>query len=492
MTTTTTRFLRSSRFWLAVLLLPIATTSMMMMTMMMATAAERPPNFVLIFTDDQGYGDLSCFGSDQVETPAIDRLAEEGARLTSFYVAAPVCTPSRAALMTGCYPKRVDLSWGTDFIVLLAGDAKGLNPNEITMAEVLKDAGYATGMFGKWHLGDQPAFLPTRQGFDEYFGIPYSHDIHPFHPSQKRFQFPPLALLDGEEVIEMDPDADLLTKRITERAVKFIDAHHGEPFFLYVPHPIPHTPLHVSPEFADLASSELRQQIDQSEAASGGIDYKLRRELFAAAIREIDWSVEQIVAALDRHGLAEDTFVIFTSDNGPAIGSAGPLRGRKGSTFEGGMREATVVRWPGKIAPGQDIDALVTAMDLLPTFATLAGAETPRDRVIDGMDMSGVFLKGEKSPRDTFFYHRGNQLHAVRSGPWKYHRQLPVKGGGEALYHLPNDIGEQTDVSAKNPEVVARLKKLLTDFEAELGPGNDLSEKCRKAGMVENAKPLAR
>ena len=183
-------------------------------------AEENPPNFVIIFTDDQGYGDLSCFGGKHVSTPRIDQMAAEGSRLTSFYVAAPVCTPSRAALMTGCYPKRVNLATGSDFIVLLAGDKKGLNPEEITIAEVLKSAGYKTGMFGKWHLGDQPEFLPTKQGFDEYFGIPYSHDIHPFHPNQKKFQFPALALLEGEKVIEMDPDADFLTKRITEHAVK--------------------------------------------------------------------------------------------------------------------------------------------------------------------------------------------------------------------------------------------------------------------------------
>ena len=209
--------------------------------------AEPPPNFVIIFTDDQGYGDLSCYGGEHVDTPRIDRLAAEGSRLTSFYVAAPVCTPSRAGLMTGCYPTRIGMGKGSKHGVLLAGDAKGLNPEEITIAEVLKSVGYRTGMFGKWHLGDQPEFLPTRQGFDEYFGIPYSHDIHPFHPRQGHYQFPPLPLLDGETVVEMDPDADHLTERITEHAVEFIEDNKGGPFFLYVPHPIPHAPLHVSP-----------------------------------------------------------------------------------------------------------------------------------------------------------------------------------------------------------------------------------------------------
>ncbi|MCB1123941.1 MAG: sulfatase-like hydrolase/transferase, partial [Verrucomicrobiae bacterium] len=209
--------------------------------------ANLPPNFVIIFTDDQGYGDLSCFGGDHVSTPNIDRMASEGMKLTQFYVAAPLCTPSRAALMTGCYPRRIDMAYGTDFVVLLAGDGKGLNPEEITLAEILKDAGYRTGIFGKWHLGDQPQWLPTRQGFEEYFGLPYSHDIHPYHPRQDHFQFPPLPMLEGETVIEMDPDANYLTRRITEHAVRFIQKHANEPFFLYVPHAIPHKPLYVSP-----------------------------------------------------------------------------------------------------------------------------------------------------------------------------------------------------------------------------------------------------
>jgi arylsulfatase A len=465
--------------------------SVLIVAICLQTAYSRSPNFVLIFTDDQGYGDLSCYGSTQVKTPTLDRLAQEGARLTDFYVAAAVCTPSRAALMTACYPKRVNLATGSDFGVLLAGDPKGLNPDEITIAEVLKTKGYATGIFGKWHLGDQPEFLPTRQGFDEYFGIPYSHDIHPFHPNQKHFQFPPLPLLDGEDVIEMDPDADLLTRRITDRAVKFIDNHHDEPFFLYVPHPIPHRPLHVSDDFAGKIPDEAKKKLTGEK---DGIDYRTRDRLFPAAISEIDWSVDQIIQALKRHNLARDTLVLFTSDNGPAVGSAGPLRGRKGSTFEGGMREPTVAWWPGKIEPGKDIGELVTAMDLLPTFAKLAGAEIPNDRVIDGLDVSDVLLKGTKTPRDRFFYHRGNSLMAVRSGPWKYHGNLPVRGKPaakkSALYHLPTDIGEQRDVSAKHPEIVERLRGYLSTFEVELGLGNTLSANCRPAGSVKEPQPL--
>ena len=240
--------------------------------------------------------------------------------------------------MTGCYPKRIDLATGSKFGVLLAGDTKGLHPNEITIAEVLKGVGYKTGMFGKWHLGDQPEFLPTKQGFDEYFGIPSSHDIHPYHPKQSHFQFPALALLDQEKVIEMDPNADFLTKRITEHAVDFIERNKNDPFFLYIPHPIPHKPLHISPPFFKHVPEEVRTGL--ATEPEGTVDYQLRDKLFRQAIDEIDWSVGQILDTLKANGLDENTLVIFTSDNGPAIGKAGPLRGKKGSTFEGGMREA--------------------------------------------------------------------------------------------------------------------------------------------------------
>jgi arylsulfatase A-like enzyme len=441
-------------------------------------AAEQP-NFVIIFTDDQGYGDLSCFGGRHVSTPRIDQMAAEGSRLTSFYVAAPVCTPSRAALMTGCYPKRIDMASGSKFGVLLAGDPKGLNPDEITIAEVLKDAGYKTGMFGKWHLGDQPEFLPKKQGFDEYFGIPYSHDIHPFHPAEK-WNFPPLALLDQEEVIEMDPDADYLTKRFTERAVAFIEKNQDDPFFVYLPHPIPHKPLHVSPPFMEGVSEEISEKLKEED---GRIDYKTRDKLFRQAINEIDWSVGRILDTLKANGLDENTLVIFTSDNGPAIGQAGPLKGRKGSTNEGGMREPTVVRWPGRIPAGRDNDELMTAMDLLPTFAKLAGAEIPDDRVIDGRDIWPVLSGKAKTPHETFFYHGGNDLKAVRSGDWKLHA---VKGRPTQLYNLQSDIGETTNVLKENPAVVKRLTKYMVDFE------KDIKMNSRPAAFVENPIPLSK
>ena len=441
-------------------------------------AAADKPNFVIIFTDDQGYGDLSCYGGDHISTPRIDQMAAEGAKLTSFYAAAPVCTPSRAALMTGCYPKRVDMARGSDFAVLLAGDSKGLNPDEITIAEVLKSAGYKTGMFGKWHLGDQPEFLPTRQGFDEFFGIPFSHDIHPFHPSEK-WDFPPLALLDQEKVIEMDPDADFLTKRFTERAVNFIKRNSDGPFFVYLPHPIPHKPLHVSPPFMDGVDPAIIEALDQE---GDRIDYKTRDKLFREAIAEIDWSVGEILDTLREEGVDNNTLVIFFSDNGPAIGRAGPLKGRKGSTFEGGMREPTVIRWPGKIPAGKDNDQLMTAMDLLPTFGKLAGAKIPDERTIDGKDVWPVLAGEADSPHEMFFYHGGDVLKAVRSGPWKLHWN---QGKPTQLYHLESDIGEKTNLLKSEPEVVKRLMDYLKAFEQEI------ASDIRPAAFVENPKPLS-
>ena len=451
-------------------------TLIVMVTVSLAAADK--PNFVIIFTDDQGYGDLSCYGGDHVSTPRIDQMAAEGARLTSFYVAAPVCTPSRAALMTGCYPKRVDMARGSDFAVLLAGDSKGLNPDEITIAEVLKSEGYKTGMFGKWHLGDQPEFLPTRQGFDEFFGIPFSHDIHPFHPSEK-WDFPPLALLDQEKVIEMDPDADFLTKRFTERAVNFIKRNSDGPFFVYLPHPIPHKPLHVSPPFMDGVDPAIIEALDQEGER---IDYKTRDKLFRQAIAEIDWSVGEILDTLKEEGVDDNTLVIFFSDNGPAIGTAGPLKGRKGSTFEGGMREPTVIRWPGKIPAGKDNDQLMTAMDLLPTFGKLAGAKIPDERTIDGKDVWPVLAGEADSPHEMFFYHGGDVLKAVRSGPWKLHWN---QGKPTQLYHLESDIGEKTNLLKSEPEVVKRLMDYLKAFEQEI------SSDIRPAAFVENPKPLS-
>ncbi len=438
--------------------------------------ARDNPNFVIILTDDQGYNDLSCYGGSHVSTPNIDKMASEGVRLTSFYMAAPLSTPSRAALMTGSYPKRIGLATGSRFPVLLSNDEYGLNPDEITIAELLKENSYTTAIFGKWHIGDQPDFLPTKQGFDEFFGLPYSHDIHPFHPNQAKFQFPPLPLYEGEEVIETDPDADFLTQRITEKAIRFIDNHRNSPFFLYIPYTMPHTPVHVSPKFMELADEKIRDKLKEEE---GYIDYGTRNMLFPQAISEIDFSVGEIFKALRRNGLEKNTLVIFTSDNGPAIGSAKPLRGKKGSRYEGGVRVPAIAWWPGKIPSQYVCDEMLSSMDLLPTIAQLAGAEIPNDRILDGMNIWKVLSKepGARSPHEKLFYHVGNTLSAVRSGKWKLHRTV---SDGLELYNLGNDISEQNNVAGEYPEVVKRLEGYLDEFDLEM---TDIS-KIRPVGVV--------
>ncbi|MGD7652242.1 MAG: sulfatase family protein [Verrucomicrobiales bacterium] len=440
-----------------------------------AAAGTGQPNFIVILTDDQGYADLGCFGGTEVSTPRIDRMAEEGARLTSFYVGGAVCTPSRAALMTGSYPKRIGMAGG----VLVSGDANGLNPDEVTIAELLKGVGYATGIVGKWHLGDQPVFLPPRHGFDEYFGIPYSHDIHPYHPNRGD-EFPPLPLLDGGRVVELEPDADLLTRRVTEHAVNFIEAHQDGPFFLYVAHPAPHRPISVSPPFLDGVSDTILDALAEEEA-TGTVDYEARDNLYRRAVNEVDWSVGEILDALDARGIDEETLVIFTSDNGPSVNALGqvtPLRGSKGSTLEGGYRMPTVVRWPGRISPGTTNDEIMTTMDLLPTFTGLAGAAVPTDRVLDGMDVWPVLGEGGSSPHEAVFYYQGNTLQAVRSGKWKL--RLGV------LYDLDEDAGEGTDVSGEHPDIVARLEGYMDEFAAELAANS------RPVGAVETAHELTR
>ncbi|WP_372774736.1 sulfatase [Mangrovibacterium sp.] len=439
----------------------------------------RKPNFVIIFTDDQGYQDLGCFGSPDIQSPRLDKMAAEGIKLTSFYVAAPLCTPSRAALMTGSYPSRIDMAEGVNFPVLLDADPKGLNPNEIIIAEVLKSAGYKTGMFGKWHLGDQPEFLPTRQGFDEFFGLPYSYDISPFHQN-KNYNFPPLPLLEMETVIEENPDCDYLTRQITERSVRFIEENKDQPFFLYIPHPDPHRPIYVSPDFIADAPDSIKDRLKKED---GYIDYAARDLLYKYAINEIDWSVGQVLDALKENGIDENTLVIFTSDNGPTTGSATPLRGKKGSTYEGGMREPAIIRWPGKIRGGQVNDELLTAMDLLPTFAKLAGAKIPDDRVIDGKDIWPVLTGAEKSPHKAFFYHQRRELKAVRSGKWKLHvdGNKPV-----ALYNLEKDISESTNVIEGNQTIVDQLQSYIKDFQ------EDIKTNIRPAAYMENPKPLSK
>ncbi len=422
-----------------------------------AVSWAAPPNFVVIFIDDMGYGDIGPFGSKINRTPHLDRMAKEGRKLTSFYVASPVCTPSRAALMTGCYPQRVGLEKGSGHIVLFPGDHHGLNPKEITIAETLKSAGYATGCFGKWHLGDQPQFLPTAQGFDTYYGIPYSNDMW---PPLKRFKCPDLPVLRDTEVVELIKDMDAqatLCKKFTNAATEFVRKNKNKPFFVYLPHAFVHGPRKASPEF--MANAKTVEQ---------------------AQVEEVDWSVGQILKTLREEGLEKNTLVLFTSDNGPAGGlSAGPLRGRKGTAFEGGQREPTIVWWPGTVPAGTSSNELTTAMDLHPTFAKLAGEKMPTDRVIDGKDIAPLLLgkPGAKTPHDRFFYQQGGRLAAVRSGNWK----LFVKG---QLYNLKNDLAEKKNVAQANPAVVKRLRGLLADFR------KDLAKNSRPVGLAKNARTL--
>lgn len=453
-------------------------TSLFFLAWCISLYAAAKPNFIIILTDDQGYSDLGCFGGDHVKTPRIDQMAAEGAKLTDFYVAAAICTPSRAALMTGSYPQRNGMASG----VYLAGDKNGLHPDEITIADALKSQGYKTGMFGKWHLGDQPEFLPTRQGFDEFFGLPYSHDIHPFHTNNKKYDFPPLPLMEMEKVIEEEPDADFLTKRITERAVDFIERHKDEPFFMYVPHPIPHRPIHMSPPYMEGVPEKLREKLKDEK----GVDYKTRDGMYNQAISEIDWSVGQILDALKANGIDENTVVIFSSDNGPKLGATKPLRGGKGSFLEGGMRVPTVIRWPGKIPAGVPNHELMTTMDLLPTFAKLAGGAIPSDRVIDGKDIAPTLFGQAATPHESFFYHQGEVLKAVRSGKWKLHlgNAKGKQATGDALYDLEEDKGESKNLLAKYPEIAEKLRASAENFKAEL------SENTRPVGLVENPKTL--
>jgi arylsulfatase len=431
--------------------------------------APTNPNVVLFFIDDLGYGDLSSTGALDYTTPNLDRVAAEGTRFTNFLAAQAVCSASRAALLTGCYPNRLGISGA-----LGPNSPIGLNPDEETLAELLKAKGYATGIFGKWHLGDQKPFLPLQQGFDEYYGVPYSHDMWPQHPTGT---YPPLKWIEGneqkQEIKNLD-DASQITSTITEKAVSFIKRHKKAPFFLYVPHPMPHVPL----------------------AASATFKGKTQRGLFGDVLTELDWSVGQIMSELKQQGLDKNTLVIFISDNGPWLnygdhaGSTGGLREGKGTSFEGGHRVPCLVRWPGVVPAGRVSNKLLTTMDVLPTVAKLCGAQLPKNR-IDGVDWVSL-LKGDDSvtPRDHFYYYyRKNSLEAVREGDWKlvfghpgrtYEGFLPGQNGKpgpltethefpQALYDLRRDPGERYNVLTQYPEIVSRLEKLGEAARADLG-----------------------
>jgi arylsulfatase A len=410
------------------------------------------PNIILINCDDLGYGDVGCYGSTVHSTPHIDRLASEGTRLTDFYMASPVCSPSRGAMMTGCYPQRIHLGTGDNGgVVLFPGDAVGLHPDEITIASLLKGQGYATQLVGKWHLGDQPEFLPTQHGFDHYYGLPYSNDMG--RQAGREDRWPPLPLLRDDEVIQAQPDQAALTERYVEESVRFIRGNADEPFFLYLAHMHVHLPLYAAPRF-----------MEQS-----------RNGPYGACVEAIDWSVGVLMEQLQRLGLDDNTIVMFTSDNGSRThegGSNAPLRGTKASTWEGGIRLPLIVRWPGQIPAAATCGELATAMDLLPTLARLAGTSEPGDRIIDGRDIIDLWqgTPGATSPHDAFFYYWRDSLHAVRSGQWKLHvRQERDSRPANELFDLAVDVGETTNVSAQQPEVVARLLQLADAARADLG-----------------------
>ena len=419
---------------------------------------NRPPNFVIIFCDDLGYGDIGAFGHPTIKTPNLDRLASEGQRWTSFYVAASVCTPSRAGLLTGRLPIRSGMC-DDRHRVLFPNSYGGLPQSEITIATALRDAGYTTGCIGKWHLGHLPEFLPTRHGFDYYYGIPYSNDMDREDDGEEVvFNVP---LLRNEETIERPADQPTLTKRYTEECVRFINENKGGPFFLYMAHTMPHIPLFRSADFEDVSL----------------------RGLYGDVIEEIDWSTGEIVDALKEAGIERNTLVLFTSDNGPwAImeldgGSPGILTGEKGATFEGGMREPTIFWWPGSIPSGTVMDMGAT-LDIFPTFCRLAGVEVPADRDYDGRDISPALLGTGPSGRDVVYYYRGTRIFAVRKGPYKAHFITKTAYGKDdemqhdppLLYHLENDPSELYNIADQHPDVIANIRSEMDKHRQTLKP----------------------
>ncbi len=420
-----------------------------------AISSVQNPNFIIIFTDDQGYGDVGCYGAKGFSTPNLDRMASEGLKFSDFYVAATVCTPSRAGLLTGCYPKRI----GLHEAVLFPYSTTGLHSNEVTIPEILKPQGYASACIGKWHLGHQNKFLPLNHGFDEFFGVPYSNDMDGHYYKFLDFQSPPLPLYKNEEQIEAGPDQRFLTRRYTEQAVNFIKSHKNNPFFLYLAHSMPHLPLHVSDEFKGISDLGL----------------------YGDVLEELDWSMGQVLQALKDERLEENTFVIFTSDNGPVVrpnaGSAGPLRGGKASTWEGGQRVPCIMRWPKQIPADSTCREVVSTMDFLPTFAAITGTSLPDERPIDGQNILELLQKPDStsSPHETFFYYaRSGGVEAVRSGKWKLHF-TKTKGWDKkqgnfpvSLYNLEVDIGERDNLADSHPEIVDRLSQKMMTFDAEL------------------------
>jgi arylsulfatase len=448
-------------------------------------ATQDKPNIILILADDLGYGDVGCFGAKGYRTPHLDRLAREGMRFTNFSVTQAVCSASRASILTGCYANRVGLQGALNHL-----SPAGIHEDETLLPEVCKARGYATALFGKWHLGHHPKFLPTRHGFDEFYGIPYPNDNGPLHATMKGL--PPLPLLEGERIIGHDPDQSRFTRDFTDRAIGFIERHRARPFFLFLSHVMPHVPIFASDAF-------------RGRSAAG---------LYGDVVEELDAAVGDVLAALRRLGLDDRTLVIFTSDNGPFLsygnhaGSAGPFREGKLTTFEGGVRMPCLMRWPGRVPAGAECSEPVSAMDLLPTVAAHVGAPLP-ERPIDGKDIRALLegRPGARSPHDALFYYAGEELQAVRSGPWKLHlpheyaspaeprgrdgkpgnvgQMLPhaqsgirgvasrhgyeVKSIALSLFNLADDPGETRDVKDRHPDVVKRLEDLAETMRADLG-----------------------
>ncbi|MBI9063654.1 MAG: sulfatase [Marinilabiliaceae bacterium] len=434
------------------------------------------PNIIILFTDDQGYGDVGCYGG-AISTPNLDRMAQNGMRFTNFYVAAASCTPSRAALLTGCYPQRVGLPAVVDDYSNI-----GLSSQEFTIADYLKQNGYVTGMFGKWHLGHHPEFMPNRHGFTEFYGIPYSMDMWPFHPKPSH-PYPALPVYENEKVVDYNPDVNQMTARFTKRAVDFIERHQDAPFFMYVPYSQPHVPLGAS---------------DQFRGKSG-------QGLYGDAIMELDWSVGEILNTLKRCGIEENTLVCFSSDNGPWLsygnhsGSAGGLREGKGTTFGGGHKVPFIVSMPGSVPAGKVCDEMVTAMDLLPTVVNRTNSQMPRMNPVDGKDIWPLLTaqKGANTPYDAFFFVNKQEVEAVRAGKWKLHVphlyrivNKPGQDGfpgdqdnyggtiGLALYDVVADPAESTNLAKKHPEVVEKLTRMILDFKY------DLKKNSRPVGRV--------
>jgi len=449
---------------------------MMLAPMLLEAGDERPPNVILIYVDDLGYGDLGTYGSKKNDTPRLDELAAGGMRFTDYYTASALCTPSRASLLSGCYPGRLNFDlFGEQKqrLVLFPGMADGLHPDEKILPEVLRERGYATGIVGKWHLGDQPEHLPTRHGFDSYFGLPYSNDMA-IMPRSK--QYPPLPLLRGEKVIEQQPKQPELIEKYTEESVSFINANKDKPFFLYLAHMHVHLPHYVMDRFV----------------------MNSRNGVYGGAVAAVDWSTGVLMEELKKLGLEKNTIIIFTSDNGSRVdkhgGSNGALRGNKAQTWEGGMRVPCIVRWPARIPAGSVCKELVSAMDFYPTLSGLAGVDVSKLPKFDGHDVLALWegRDGAKMPYEKFYYFQKGALEAVRSGKWKYRVAMEGNKEVKGLYDLDTDIGEATDVSADHEGIVRELQKAMDDMRKKLGDARLKieGEERRPKVMTPDPKPL--